>query len=208
MIEQTLIAAGFGPVAGVDEAGRGSCAGPITIAACILPTTLPEELAGLDDSKKLSPVRRARLFPLIQNLALSWSIVHLPATFVDEWGIQHANISGMRRAVARLELRPAYALIDGFGVPGLTQPSLPIIGGDAYAPCISAASILAKHSRDVLMAEYAQQFPGYGFEAHKGYGTKVHMDAVRRQGASPIHRYSYANVAAAHAHWLGEKETR
>lgn len=208
MIEEALQAAGFSPIVGVDEAGRGSCAGPITIAACILPEELPADLAGLDDSKKLTPLRRARLFPLIKEYAISWSIVHIPATDIDHFGIQHANISGMRRAVAQLEVRAGYALIDGFGVPGLRQPQLPIIGGDGFARCISAASILAKHARDELMMDYAEAYPGYGFEKHKGYGTKVHLDAVRRQGASPIHRYSYANVAQAHGQWLSDKEHR
>lgn len=208
MIEAALHAAGFSPIVGVDEAGRGSCAGPITIAACILPEELPEQLAGLDDSKKLTPLRRARLYPLIQELAVSWSIVHISAADIDKFGIQHANISGMRRAVANLDSPAHYALIDGFGVPGLVQPQLPIIGGDAAARCISAASILAKHSRDQLMIEYAEKYPEYGFEGHKGYGTKVHLAAVRRHGGSPIHRYSYANVALAHGQWLSEKEQR
>lgn len=208
MIEEALHAAGFSPIVGIDEAGRGSCAGPITIAACILPPAVPDSLALLDDSKKLTPAQRARLFPLIQEHALCWSIINIPAADIDHFGIQHANISGMRRAVAALELRPAYALIDGFKVPGLTQPSLPIIGGDGEARCISAASILAKHSRDLLMASYAEQYPGYAFEKHKGYGTKVHLDAVRRQGASPIHRYSYANVAKAHGQWQSERVHR
>lgn len=205
MIEAALYAAGFHPIVGVDEAGRGSCAGPITIAACILPEVVPPELAGLDDSKKLTPLRRARLYPLIKEHALSWAIVHISASEIDHFGIQHANISGMRRAVAKLGLTASYALIDGFRVPGLLQPQLPIIGGDGYARCISAASILAKQSRDDLMTEFGEKFPGYGFESHKGYGTKVHMDAVRRQGGSPIHRYSYANVAKAQAEWLAKK---
>lgn len=208
MIEDALQAAGFAPIVGVDEAGRGSCAGPITIAACVLPAEIPPALSGLDDSKKLTPTRRARLFPLIQEHSLSWSIIHISAHDVDKWGIQHANISGMRRAIAALDSPAAYALIDGFRVPGLIQPQLPVIGGDVYARCISAASILAKHARDQLMISYGEEFPGYGFESHKGYGTKVHMAAVRRLGGSPIHRYSYANVATAHGQWLSEKEHR
>lgn len=208
MIEAALHAAGFSPIVGIDEAGRGSCAGPITIAACVLPQVLPPQLAGLDDSKKLTASRRAKLFPLIQEHALSWHIVHISAEEIDRFGIQHANISGMRRAVAGLDIAASYALIDGFPVPGLTQPQLPIIGGDAFARCISAASILAKHSRDQLMLDYAADYPGYGFESHKGYGTKVHIDAVRRQGGSPIHRYSYANIARAHGEWEKERDTQ
>lgn len=208
MIETALHAAGFSPIVGIDEAGRGSCAGPITIAACILPEQLPDCLTSLDDSKKLTPLRRAKLFPLIKEHALSWSIIHISAQDIDRFGIQHANISGMRRAVAQLDRRAHYALIDGFAVPGLVQPQLPIIGGDGFARCVSAASILAKQARDELMIEFATQYPEYSFEKHKGYGTKVHLDAVRRHGASPIHRYSYANVAKAHDHWLREKEHR
>lgn len=202
-LEVALSKAGLGPVAGVDEAGRGACAGPIVIAACSLPDRTIFELAALTDSKKLTPRKREELFPIIQRYASSWAIVEFSAREVDEWGIQFTNIAGMRRAVAALAPQPAYVLIDGFAVPGLTQPSLPIISGDAAARCIAAASVLAKVHRDRVMAELDEEFPGYGFAAHKGYGTKVHMDAVRLQGASPIHRYSYANVAAAHQEWRG-----
>ncbi|MCS4536287.1 ribonuclease HII [Corynebacterium sp. HS2168-gen11] len=204
--EVYLDKAGFGPVAGVDEAGRGSCAGPITIAACILPPKPIAELADLTDSKKLSERKREQLFPIIQQHALAWSIVHISAADIDTFGLQHANISGMRRAVAQLEVIPGYVLTDAMKVPGLVQPHLPLIGGDYTARCIAAASVLAKHSRDTLMIDLDEQYPQYGFAKHKGYGTKIHLDAVRRHGASPYHRYSYANVASAHAHWLSHDE--
>lgn len=200
--EVALDRALLGPVAGVDEAGRGSCCGPMTIAACILPSRPLPELAALTDSKKLSPARRAQLFPVIKRRALAWSIIHIPAAEIDELGVQHANVSGMRRAVAALDPAPGYVLTDAMRVPGLACPSLPIIGGDGCVRCIAAASVLAKHARDELMAELAQTYPEYGLERHKGYGTQAHMDAVRRHGGCREHRYSYANVAAAHEQWL------
>lgn len=199
--EVSLQRAGLGPVAGVDEAGRGACAGPISIAACILPPQPITELERLTDSKKLSSRTRAELFPLIQQHAVAWSIITISAKDIDHYGIQHANISGMRRAVVTLSHTPGYVLSDAMKIPGLRSPHLPIIGGDAASRCIAAASVLAKHSRDVIMEQLDDLHPGYGLAAHKGYGTKVHMDAVRRLGGTPEHRYSYANVARAHADW-------
>ncbi len=199
--EVALDKAGCGPVAGVDEAGRGACAGPITIAACCLPAQPIAALAQLTDSKKLCARLRAQLFPLIKHHALTWSIVHIDAEEIDRRGIQNANIDGMRKAVAQLSHPPGYVLTDALPVPGLAVPSLPIIGGDSAARCVAAASVLAKHSRDQLMAELDRTYPQYGFAKHKGYGTQVHMEAVRRYGASPVHRYSYANVVKAHATW-------
>lgn len=200
--EVTLSNSGLGPVAGVDEAGRGACCGPISIAACILPDKPIAELDTLTDSKKLSATTRSRLMPIIKKHALSWSVVVISAQDIDRFGIQHANISGMRRAVAALELNPGYVLTDAMKVPGLTQPYLPIIGGDAAARCIAAASVIAKQTRDDLMIEMASRYPQYGLEKHMGYSTKIHMDAVRQHGASPEHRYSYANVVKAHQDWL------
>ncbi|WP_080794508.1 ribonuclease HII [Corynebacterium pacaense] len=200
--EVALSRRGLGPVAGVDEAGRGAACGPITIAACIMPDEPIAELAMLTDSKKLTAAARRRLLPLVKKHALSWSVISISALEIDRRGIQSANISGMRRAVAALGTRPGYVLTDAMRVSGLGCPSLPIIGGDASARCIAAASVLAKQTRDYLMDDMSERFPGYGLAAHKGYGTKVHMDAVRRHGGTPEHRYSYANVAKAHADWL------
>ena len=197
--EVALSKAGLGPVAGVDEAGRGACCGPITIAACVMPDRPIEELAQLTDSKKLTPKQREKLFPLIKDKAVDWSVVHIGAGDIDKRGIQHANISGMRRAVARLEARPGYVLTDALFIPGLTQPHLPIIGGDAAARCIAAASVLAKVSRDHLMHELDARYPGYGLGSHKGYGTKAHEAAIAALGACPEHRMSYENVRRAHA---------
>lgn len=201
--EVALTKHGFGPVAGVDEAGRGACAGPLTIAACILPERPIADLAELTDSKKLSPSKRAVLAPIIQRVACAWSVLHISAEDIDREGIQQANILGMRLAIALLDVQPGYVLTDAWHVPGLRCPSLGIIGGDAAARCIAAASVLAKHARDTLMDGLDVDYPEYGFASHKGYGTRVHMDAVRLHGGSPVHRYSYANVAAAHKEWLG-----
>ena len=197
--EVALSKAGLGPVAGVDEAGRGACCGPVTIAACILPDRIIPGLERLDDSKKLTP---AAMEPLIKRRALAWSVVHVGAKDIDDFGIQHANLSGMRRAVAQLKVRPGYVLSDALFVPGLSTPQLPIIGGDTAARCIAAASVVAKVSRDRLMDELAQRYPGYALESHKGYGTAAHQEAIVQLGATPEHRMSYRNVAGAHAQFL------
>lgn len=200
-MELHLETSGFGPIAGVDEAGRGACCGPVTIAACVLPAASLPELAALTDSKKLTPVKREKLYNLIVDQAVDFNVVHISAAQIDARGIQHANLSGMRRAVVGLAHPVGYVLSDAMKIPGLTVPQLPIIGGDAAARCISAASVLAKVSRDRLMAELDQRYPGYGLAGHKGYGTKAHSQAIQQRGACPEHRRSYANVAAAHAHW-------
>ncbi|MFF0814268.1 ribonuclease HII [Rhodococcus sp. NPDC003318] len=196
-MESALIRTGLGPVAGVDEAGRGACAGPLVVAACALGPKPHRALEGLDDSKKLTERARDELFPVIQRLALAWCIVEIPAAEVDALGVHVANIEGMRRAVAGLSVPPGYVLTDGFRVPGLPAPSLPVIGGDASAACIAAASVLAKVSRDRTMIALDDRLPGYGFAAHKGYSTPVHSAALTVLGPSPEHRMSYANVRAA-----------
>ena len=195
--EVALDKAGFGPVAGVDEAGRGACFGPLTVAACILPPRPLAALEGLTDSKKLTASKRALLFDAICDHALAHAVVHIPAAEIDRRGVQAANLDGARSAVAQLAPRPGYVLMDGFRIPGLPVPQLPVIGGDYSARCIAAASVLAKVSRDRLVTEMAERYPRYGLEGHKGYSTRAHMDAVRRHGPSAEHRYSYANVQAA-----------
>lgn len=200
-MEQLLEDHSFGPIAGVDEAGRGACCGPVTIAACVLPAGPLPELAALTDSKKISPAKREKLFDIIVDKSIGFTVVHVSAARIDTGGIQHANLSGMRRAVAGLGQPVSYVLSDAMKIPGLTVPQLPIIGGDAVARCISAASVLAKVSRDRLMVELDQRYPGYDLAGHKGYGTKAHSQAIAERGACPEHRRSYANVAAAHAQW-------
>lgn len=200
-LEWAVHRAGLGPAAGVDEAGRGACAGPVTVAACILPPGPVPELAGLTDSKKLSPTKRDHYFDVVRAVAVDWAVVHVPASYVDDWGIQHANLGGMRRAVARLEVRPGYVLTDAMRVDGLTRPHLPVVKGDLVCRCISAASVLAKVSRDRVMVELDERYPGYGLAGHKGYGTASHTASVSLLGATPEHRYTYSNVAAAHQRW-------
>lgn len=198
-MEAALERSGLGPVAGVDEAGRGACAGPLTVASCVLGAKAHAALADLDDSKKLTERRREELFPRIVDLALAWSVVFIDANEVDRIGVHVANIEGMRRAVARLSVTPGYVLTDGFRVPGLSVPSLPVIKGDATAACIAAASVLAKVSRDRAMVDMDAAIPGYGFAVHKGYSTRAHVEAMVSLGPSMQHRMSYANVAAAAA---------
>ncbi len=193
-LEAALIRGGLGPVAGVDEAGRGCCAGPLVVAACLLAPKAYDSLAELDDSKKLTEATRERLFPVIKRRALAWQVVVVPAWEIDRIGIHVANIEGMRRAVMGLDAEPGYVLTDGFRVPGIPVPSLPVIGGDATAACIAAASILAKVTRDRLMVEMDRRLPGYGFAAHKGYNTPEHMAALQELGPSSEHRRSWRNV--------------
>ena len=193
-LESALHRSGLGPVAGVDEVGRGACAGPLVVAACVLGPNRLESLAGLDDSKKLTEKARERLFPLICRYAMAYHVVFIPSTEVDRRGVHVANIEGMRRAVAGLSVRPGYVLSDGFRVPGLAVPSLPVIGGDAAAACIAAASVLAKVSRDRLMVAMESDHPGYGFAVHKGYSTAAHSAALNELGPCHEHRRSFINV--------------
>ncbi|QYH19543.1 ribonuclease HII [Corynebacterium aquatimens] len=202
-LEVALDKAGFGPVAGVDEAGRGACFGPLTVAACILPPRPLPQLEGLTDSKQLTPRTRALLYDAILHTATAHAVVHIPASEIDRRGVQAANLDGARRAVAPLGAAPGYVLMDAFRVPGLAVPQLPVVGGDYTARCIAAASILAKVSRDRLIDAMATEYPEYGLESHKGYSTQVHMDAVRRHGPTVQHRYSYANVRLANDVYRG-----
>ena len=193
-LESALYRGGLGPVAGVDEVGRGACAGPLVIAACVLGPNRMDSLSALDDSKKLTARVREELFPVIRRYALAYHVVHIPAAEVDRRGVHAANIEGMRRAVAGLPVRPGYVLSDGFRVPGLPVPSLPVVGGDAAAACIAAASVLAKVSRDRLMVAMDDRHPGYGFAEHKGYSTAAHGAALADLGPCPEHRRSFINV--------------
>ncbi|MGB3519874.1 MAG: ribonuclease HII [Mycobacterium sp.] len=193
-LESALYRGGLGPVAGVDEVGRGACAGPLVVAACVLGPGKPAALAALDDSKKLTEKTREQLFPLIRRHALAYHVVFIEPADVDARGVHVANIEGMRRAVAGLAMRPGYVLSDGFRVPGLPMPSLPVIGGDGAAACIAAASVLAKVSRDRYMATLDDDHPGYGFAVHKGYSTAAHTAALTALGPCSQHRFSFINV--------------
>ncbi|MCU0882242.1 MAG: ribonuclease HII [Hyphomonadaceae bacterium] len=193
--EAACIAQGHSPVCGVDEAGRGPWAGPVTVAAVILdPAAIPR---GLGDSKQLSEAARTRLAPLIQSSAVAWSVVHVEADEIDRLNILAATMAGMARALASLAFAPAYALIDGNRMPaGLPCPATTLVKGDGRSLSIAAASILAKTARDALMIEADRAFPGYGFAAHKGYGTATHAAALAQLGPCAIHRLSFKPVKA------------
>jgi ribonuclease HII len=191
--------AGFGLVAGADEAGRGACAGPLVVAACILPAGRRGEIEGLADSKLLTPAIRELLYGEIVRRATAYSVIAIPAAEVDERGLHVANLSGMRRALATLCPAPAYALTDGFPVPGLGVPATAVWKGDVVVSCIAAASILAKVTRDRMMVEMHDKWPEYDFAQHKGYITPEHSAALDRFGPCPEHRASYVNVRRASA---------
>ena len=182
-----------GLIAGVDEAGRGPLAGPVVAAAVILDDQQP--IAGLDDSKKLSPARRARLYDEIRAKALCCSVGQASVEEIDQHNILQATLLAMQRAIAGLRLRPAKVLIDGNRLPVLDVLAEAVVGGDALVPAISAASILAKVTRDRLCEEFDQRYPEYGFATHKGYGTAAHMAALQSHGVSPWHRKTFAPVA-------------
>lgn len=185
-IERAAWAEGFSPVAGTDEAGRGPLAGPVFAAAVILP---PEaDIPGLNDSKKLTPARREALFGLITERAAAYGIASASVEEIEELNILHAAQLAMRRAVAALGVRPGLLLIDGNYSDGFGMPERTIVKGDALSASVAAASILAKVARDRLMTEYAETYPLYGFEKHKGYPTAAHYDAIRAHGVTPIHR--------------------
>ena len=185
---------GFDPdgsmvICGVDEAGRGPLAGPVCAAAVILPRDL--EIPGLTDSKKLTDKKRRELFPVIQEKAMAYGIAYASEKEIDEMNILQATFLAMRRALEQMGVQPGLALIDGnrqtdFGVPAKT-----VVKGDSLSANIAAASVLAKVSRDDLMLKYAEQYPEYGFEIHKGYGTKAHYEALRAHGHCEIHRLSF-----------------
>lgn len=188
-IERAWFAKGVGCVCGVDEAGRGPLAGPVCAAAVILPPEL--EIPGLDDSKKLSDKRRRELFPVIQEKALSFGIGWASQEEIDQINILQATYLAMRRAVEQLTVLPELALVDGNRAPSLPMPVETIIHGDGLSASIAAASVLAKVSRDDLMLSLAKEYPEYGFEIHKGYGTKAHYAALTAHGPCPIHRRSF-----------------
>ena len=195
LIEQSLISAGLAPIAGVDEAGRGACAGPLVIASVILKDLNSPKLTSLRDSKELTEKQREALFPIIYEEALSISVIEVSPNEIDKRGVHAANLDGMRRAVQGLNLAPNYVLTDGYAIEGMVTPSLAIWKGDQVAPSISAASIIAKVTRDRIMVELDKKFPGYGLAKHKGYITALHTKALEKLGVSDIHRKSYSNIA-------------
>lgn len=195
-LERALQRRGFGYVAGADEAGRGACAGPLVVAAAMLPQGRRGEIAELADSKLLTPAARDRVYDSVVARALAYAVVVIPPQEIDARGLHVSNLAGMRRAFASLPLSPHYVLTDGFRVDGLGAPGLAVWKGDQVAACVAAASVLAKVTRDRMMVELHDSWPQYGFAEHKGYATPEHSQALRRHGPCPHHRFSYANVAA------------
>lgn len=188
-IEHGFLEKGVQVICGVDEAGRGPLAGPVCAAAVILPPDL--EIEGLNDSKKLTDKRRRELFPVICEKAIAYGIALVDEKTIDEINILQATYLAMERAIQQLSVTPDLALIDGnrakdFGVPVVT-----VVKGDSRSANIAAASVLAKVTRDDYMDRMAEEYPEYGFEVHKGYGTKRHYEALREHGASPIHRMTF-----------------
>ncbi len=193
--ERALARHGLAPVAGADEAGRGACAGPLVVAAVVLPDGRRGQVPGLADSKLLTPAVRERVYAEVVDRAVSYSVVVIPPEDIDRTGLHVCNVMGMRRSVAALPQRPAYVLTDGFPVSGLGTPGLAVWKGDQVAACVAAASVVAKVTRDRIMVAVHEVFPAYDFGAHKGYVTPEHTAALSTHGPCRIHRFSYVNVA-------------
>jgi len=193
--ERVLARAGLSPVAGIDEAGRGACAGPLVVAAVAFEPKKLAKLHGIADSKALTAKARERAYDEVVATALAWHAVIIPSTEIDQLGLHVCNIAGMRRAFAGLACQPAYVLTDGFAVRGLGIPALAMWKGDEVAACVAAASVIAKVTRDRLMRELHLRYPEYGFARHKGYSTPAHMKALTAHGPCPEHRRSFVNVS-------------
>ena len=188
-LETELREAGYSAICGVDEAGRGPLSGPVVAAACILPAG--SVIEGLNDSKKLTSKQRDRLFDTVREVAVAYSVGQASPEEIDELNILNATMLAMRRAIEGLPVKADFALIDGNCARGIELPHKTVISGDALSVSISAASILAKVTRDRICLENDRDYPEYGFAKHKGYGTKDHMDALRRLGPCPLHRRSF-----------------
>lgn len=188
-IERNLAGNGYKYIAGVDEAGRGPLAGPVYAAAVILPKDA--RLDGINDSKKLSEKKREELFDVIREVALSYSVASVDEKEIDEINILNATHKAMCKAVEGLDVAADYVIIDGNSIKGMEKPHETVVKGDAKSISIAAASILAKVSRDRYIKEMANVYPEYGFEKHKGYGTKAHTDAILEHGICPIHRKTF-----------------
>lgn len=188
-VENEMRAAGYRILCGVDEAGRGPLMGPVAAAACILPEGLI--IPGLNDSKQLSEKKREELYTVITGKAAAWAVAYATVDEINEYNILEATLLSMRRAVSSLGIKPDLALIDGNIDRDFDIPARCVVHGDAISPSIAAASVLAKVTRDHLCLELDKKYPGYGIAQHKGYGTKEHMDALRRLGACPEHRVQF-----------------
>ena len=188
-IESQVVSEGYANVCGVDEAGRGPLCGPVVAAAVILPIGL--HIEGLNDSKKLTEKKREKLYDIIIKEAIAYSICEASVEEINSTDILSASLLAMRRAIDSLQVPADYALIDGNVTKGFTLPCQAVIHGDAISPSIAAASVLAKVTRDRMCLELDAQYPQYGIAKHKGYGTKIHMDALRQYGPAPIHRTKF-----------------
>lgn len=197
--EAALGRAGFELIAGADEAGRGACAGPLVAAAVILRPGASGQIPGLADSKLLTAAQRERVYDQVLTRALAWSVVCIEPAECDTLGMHQADLAGLRRALLRLQPVPDFTLTDGFGVDGLGVPNLAIWKGDRVAACIAAASVVAKVTRDRIMADYHQQLPEYAFDQHFGYCTELHQQRLDDHGPSQIHRWCFDNVRRAAA---------
>jgi len=195
--ETVLARAGFAPVAGIDEAGRGACAGPLVVAAVVLDPASIRRMPGLADSKLLTPQAREEAYVEVLRRAIDWHVIVIGADQIDATGLHVCNVSGMRRAFAGLRAVPGYVLTDGFPVRGLGVPGLAVWKGDRVTASVAAASIVAKVSRDRMMQDLHERYPLYGFDRHKGYVTDEHVRALAKHGPSPVHRYSFVNVTRA-----------
>jgi len=194
--ERVLVRAGLGPVAGIDEAGRGACAGPLVVAAVAIDRLDAGSVVGIADSKALTARAREAAYRKIIKSALAWHVVVIEPGEIDKLGLHVCNVAGMRRALAGLATSPGYVLTDGFEVPGLAVPALAMWKGDQVAACVAAASIVAKVTRDKIMTALHAHYPEYGFARHKGYSTPSHMAALDACGPSPLHRRSFVNVSS------------
>ena len=188
-IENTCFAEGYKIICGVDEAGRGPLAGPVCAAAVILPPNA--EIPGLNDSKKLTDKKRRELMPIIKETAVAYGIAFADEKEIDEINILQATYAAMHRAIEQLQIKPDLALVDGNRAGDFGLPVKTVVKGDSLSASIAAASVLAKVTRDDLMLELAEKYPQYGFEIHKGYGTKAHYAALTEHGPSEIHRMTF-----------------
>jgi len=195
-IEASLRASGVVRIAGVDEAGRGPCAGPLVVAAVILKDSDSPALSRVRDSKALTEIVREELYEVIIDETLAHSIIEISPEEIDRLGLHKSNLEGMRRAINSLAIVPEYVLTDGYAIEGLAIPNLAVWKGDQVALSISAASILAKVYRDRIMREMDVKYPGYGFARHKGYITAAHTEALQALGITEIHRKSFANITS------------
>ncbi len=189
-VERKLKQKGYTLVAGVDEAGRGPLAGPVVAAAVIL--ALDTQIIDLKDSKKISEKKRKKVYEDIKKNAIAYAYDVINAQYIDNYNILNSTLMAMKNAVEKLSVKPDYILVDALRIPGITIPQEPIIHGDNICACIAAASIVAKVERDRIMQEYDLAYPEYGFFKNKGYGTKQHINSIKKHGICPIHRKSFS----------------